>query len=231
MAHYIAELMEAATGVAPPEDRAALQRKCFDAILELWNHRSELPNGKRPFEALEPIMRAIESLDPENETRRYFPAVKVAGQEEAKQTQSLLEFVGDLDAAARILIGYTLAEAARTAVDRGKEWVALAENAGADPDVHDIVIRFISEKADVEKDPDPNEWERERLQGRLKRLDSFTKAAAAAAKDLKSRLRTLKGEVKPKVKRKAKATKGQAKTKLKKINPKKGKTNRTKGKA
>ena len=63
MAHYVAELMDRADNAAP-EERAALRKSCSDAILELWSHRAELPDGKRPFEDLEPIMRAIESLDP-----------------------------------------------------------------------------------------------------------------------------------------------------------------------
>src|SRR5206468_12121550 len=60
MAHYIAEKIgdvEAATG----EDRAQKMSECRDAILQLWAHRSELPNGKRPFEDFEPIFRALQS--------------------------------------------------------------------------------------------------------------------------------------------------------------------------
>ena len=71
MAHYIAELIgEAKT--AKIEDRPAKLAKCADAILKLWDHRHQLADGKRPFEDLEPIMRALASLDPEDNTPRYF---------------------------------------------------------------------------------------------------------------------------------------------------------------
>lgn len=39
-------------------------------------HRAAFPNGKRPFEDLEPVMRAIESLDPEDDTPRYFRSAR-----------------------------------------------------------------------------------------------------------------------------------------------------------
>ena len=55
MAHYIAELMDVVEN-CPPEERGGAQRACFKAILELWSHRAEFPNGVRPFRELEPIL-------------------------------------------------------------------------------------------------------------------------------------------------------------------------------
>ena len=75
MAHYVAELIDAAVN-APVGKRAALRRKCFETILELWSHRADLPRGRRPFEELEPIARALESLDPNNERPRFFTLVR-----------------------------------------------------------------------------------------------------------------------------------------------------------
>jgi len=71
MAHYIAELIEGAEA-ATEADRPEKLAKCSEIILALWQHRSELPNGKRPFEEFEPIFRAIESLDPDDDTPRYY---------------------------------------------------------------------------------------------------------------------------------------------------------------
>jgi hypothetical protein len=192
MAHYVAELIDAASN-ASAEERADAQRKCFNAILALWSHRAELPRGKRPFENLEPIVRAIESLDPDDDTPHFFRSVRgaIVEQNEEAQTRSLLEFVRNLDSTAKILIGHALAEAARSAVDRGKEWIALAEEAGVDPGVHAIVIRFVSNKADIEKKPDPSELERELLRERIKRLEAFTKMATLVSDDLKKRLAAL----------------------------------------
>ena len=131
MAHYVAELMDSAAN-APSEERDGSRKRCFDAILELWTHRARLPNGKRPFEELEPIIRALESLDPENDTPRYFGTIRgtIDESDEGRETQSLIEFVSDVDIAARVLIGEILADAAHSAIDRSKAWVELAEDAG-----------------------------------------------------------------------------------------------------
>lgn len=192
MAHYIAELIDAAEN-APPNELAASQEKCFDAIFELWGHRAELPNGKRPFEDLEPIIRALESLDPDDETPRYFRSVSsgIVATDEDPQTQSLLENVSNIDSTARILIGYALGQAAHSTTNKSKEWVALAKEARIDPGVADIVIQFVSSGSDGETKNDPSKYERERLQKRIKQLEAFTEMAAHVSADLKERLKAL----------------------------------------
>ena len=52
IAYYVAELMTDLKK-AKTQDRPLIQKKCFDAILALWEHRSVMPDGKRPFEDLE----------------------------------------------------------------------------------------------------------------------------------------------------------------------------------
>ena len=86
MAHYIAELIEAAE-TAKVEERPAKLAKFADAILKLWEHRHHLPNGKRPFEDLEPILRALESLDPNDDTARYFRSLRMASDESEKNVK------------------------------------------------------------------------------------------------------------------------------------------------
>ena len=188
MAHYVAELMDAAAN-APPEERAASRKRCFDAILELWRHQSELPGGKRPFEDMEPIIRTLESLDPENHTPRYFRTVReaVAEKDEDRDTQSLIELVCDLDTTARILIGDTLADAARSAIDKSKAWVTLAEEAGADLGVVPLVVGFVSDSATVDPNDDRDRRKRDLLQQRIDRLETFARRVALVVKDLKKR--------------------------------------------
>jgi hypothetical protein len=190
MAHYIAELMVGASS-ASSENRLAAQERCFEAILALWKHRTQLPNGRRPFEDLEPIMRAIESLDPDSPVPRYFRPVSEAGTEDEEGTaaRDLIEFAVDLDATARSLIGYALAEAADAVMDEAKDWVRLAQAAGFDPGVHSIVVRYISEVADV--GADASDRERERFQRRIDQLEAFSEAATLALKDLRERLDAL----------------------------------------
>jgi hypothetical protein len=108
VAHYIAEqivAMEKSTG----EEKVAAEKKCFDAILALWSHRNKLPDGLRPFEGFEPILRALARLDPEEPRAMYYhfqqhPETK----EEPSEVYKLVEFVISLDRVARILIEFAL---------------------------------------------------------------------------------------------------------------------------
>ena len=192
MAHYIAELIQDAEK-ASDEERPAKMRACSDAILSLWKHRHELPNGKRPFEELEPILRALESLDPDYSTPRYFRSVRAAANEsdDKDETKSWLELVDDLDYSAKALIRYCLSQAAEAAINKSEEWVALAESAGADDEVELLVVRFIVDEKDLMKKGDLSEVIRKELQGRIERLEEFTKKAEALKANLKHRVQEL----------------------------------------
>ena len=174
MAHYVAELIDAASNAAP-EERAAAERKCFETILELWGYRAELPDGRRPLENLEPIVRALESLDPDNEMPRFFRSVRRS----IDKTEE------------RILIGYTLADAARSALDKSKDWVAAAEKAGTGPGFVHVLTSFVAGGRDGDGRSDGKELERKRLSDQLERLEAFTNAAALLADDVRARLDTL----------------------------------------
>jgi hypothetical protein len=189
MAHHIADLMLKAKSATGKEKELA-EKNCFEAILALWKHRAELPNGKRPFEDLEPVIRAIESLDPDDDTPRYFRSIRPAQGEAEKQSEmeAWLDVAGDLDYSAKILIGYCLAEAANAALDKSKEWVKLAEAAGADDGMSEIVVRFVSREADLGREPNPTDVVRVQLQDRIKRLEGFTNLAETVLRDLKTRL-------------------------------------------
>lgn len=192
MAHYISDLIrqaEAAVG----EARQSVEKECFDAILALWKHRAELPNGKRPFQGLEPVLRTIESLDPDDDTPRYFRNVRPpkGEKEEKSDAETWLDMVIGLDYSAKILISYCLAEAAQAETDKSKEWVKLAEAAGEEDGVPEIVVRFVSTSADHQKEPDIHGELRRQIQDRLKRLEGFTRLAETFVGHLKARLEEL----------------------------------------
>jgi hypothetical protein len=191
MAHYVAGLIERAEGTTG-EEKSLAEKNCFEAILALWRHRAELPNGKRPFEKLEPVIRAIESLDPDDDTPRYFRSARPAkADREKSEADTWLEMVSGLDDSAKILIRHCLAEAARATEDKSEEWVKLAEAAGADDGVPEIVIRVVSTAADLAKGPDLDAAARHQLQDRIRRLEGFIKLAGGFAHDLKTRLEAL----------------------------------------
>lgn len=188
MAHYIADLMVKAED-ATAADKEKFQRETFDAILNLWRHRSGLPSGVRPFEKLEPVVRAVESLDPENDTPRYFRMARPPREDEVgtSEQEKWLDLAEGLDYTAKILIGYCLIEAAGAALDKSKEWVKLAE-AIDDDGASEFVIRIMSKASDLHRAPDPDSEQRKLLSERIRRLRSFTRSAASVADSLDQRL-------------------------------------------
>ena len=191
MAHSIAELIHDAEA-SGAKDRPAKLAMCSDAILALWKHRHELPSGKRPYEDLGPIMRTLESLDPDDTTPRYFRGQRTAADEEQDvEIANWLKLADSLDYSAKLLIGYCLTRAADEAVDKSKEWVALAEKADADVGLEHTVVRFISNAKDQLDSTELNDFARKQIEERLRKLTAFKKMAAALASDLRKQLKQL----------------------------------------
>ena len=197
MAHYVAELIGEAEK-ANAEERSAKMQACSDAILKLWEHRHLLPNGKRPFEQLEPILRTLETLDPNDDTPRYFRLARASADEadkigEESEAKFWLKLIDGLDYSARILIRYCLTQAAQTALDKSLEWVALAEAAGATDGVELPLIRIVGDESDLLKPSDPDEKARKQLEDRIDRLDGFTKLSTAFASELRQQIQQVQG--------------------------------------
>lgn len=186
MAHYIAEKMEAAES-ATGEARDQKMTECRDAILKLWAYRSKLPNGQRPFREFEQVFRALKSLDLDDPTPRYFAQASLAAEqdEESDATKRWLKKASGVDCAAKALIRYCLANAAQDAVDKSRDWVALAEAIARDEETDIRAIRFIVEGAEVFTSENPDNKSRARLEELLKELEAF----AAASRELSSHLR------------------------------------------
>lgn len=181
MAHDIAEKIktaEEASGAAAAKARAA----CADAILRLWSHRAILPNGKRPFEDLEPVLRTLEALDPEQsrDFYRQFPA-PTPGED------PWLTAARDVDRAARDMIAFCLDKAEAEAKAEGREWVALARASGepAAPDIELIrMLIFGDERRRVQE----GAHRRRRIRGRLALISAWRKAAAKVSAELRENL-------------------------------------------
>lgn len=192
MAHYISELIESAE-TAKIEDRPAKLAKCADAILGLWERRDQLPNGKRPFEDLEPILRTLESLDPTSNTPRYFRSERtpVDETEQNAETKKWLEIINGLDYSAKVLIRYCITQAAQTVLEESKDWVTLVEAANLEDGIDLRVIRFITAESDLTKTIEPDDSARKLLEDRINRLDAFKEMANALASDLRQQLKQI----------------------------------------
>lgn len=199
MAHYVAELIHDAES-AKIEDRPAKLTKCSDAILGLWDRRRLLPDGRRPFEDLEPILRTLKSLDPTDDTPRYFRYVRTNVDEtkEDTETNKWLKTSDCLDYSAKLLIRFCLAQAAQAAIEKSRNWVTLAETAGAEKGIDLQVIRFITDENNLMTSKEPNDSEQKMVKDRIEQLCNFKKIAEVLMADLQRQLDQLQQTVKKK---------------------------------
>lgn len=191
MAHYVAELIHDAEN-AGPEDKLTRLDRCAAAVLDLWRHRAKLPDGMRPFEDSESIFRTIASLDPCDETPRYFSIVRAAAAaadvEPDTEAGKWLKLAKSIDSTAKELIRHCLACAAETAEDETEEWVALAEKAGQGDAADVRVLRILLEEAGKD-DKEVEDEERNQIEARIERLEEFQVLAKDLAANLRSRLK------------------------------------------
>ena len=190
MAHYIAELIQDVE-TADANDKPAKFNKCSAAILDLWKHRNNYRNGKRPFKDFEPVLRTLQSLDPSDDRPRYFRNILTDAETDADtEAAKWLKAADSLDYSAKILIGYCLAQAGKSALDKSKPWVELAEAAGADDGGDFVTIRFVSSEKDLlEKPGKLKAATRKRIQNRIDRLTAFQTIASELQAFLHERLK------------------------------------------
>ena len=183
-------MIEAAE-TAEAEDRPNKLKQCADTILKIWEHRNQLPNGKRPFEDFDPIFRALESLDLTDKTPRYFRSLRMAAQETEQNTETKewIERADSLDYSAKILIRYCLVQASQTALDKSEGWVALAENAELEDGFDLPVIRFILREDDLLNTDEPDDNEQKLLEDRIKQLEGFKEMTESLASHLRQQLK------------------------------------------
>ncbi|MBY3544783.1 hypothetical protein HFN69_21940 [Rhizobium laguerreae] len=187
MSHYIAELMRAAEE-ANGDDRNVKMAQCSQVILDLWSKANTLPDGIRPFQGLDPILRALESLDPGDDTPRYLrPARRpYKSDEESDVSRQWLECVEGLDYSARVLIRFCLTKASEGALDPAREWVAAAKLATEDDPSVLPVITILSDETKMFEEP--TAAQKQDLEDRLKRLEAFSLIATTIASSIRAEL-------------------------------------------
>jgi hypothetical protein len=189
MAHYIAELIHDAEKTEKKE-RPHKQAKCAKAILTLWEHRYELPHGKRPFEDIEPILKTLETLDPTDVRARYFRQLRYSASEkdQTSETTQWLDVAEGIDYSARILIGYCLVLAAQAGLKKSKDWLEIAEAANADASLEQPVVRAFDEEKNLLAASEPTERQRKLLVERIERLEALKGFASKLASHMRQQL-------------------------------------------
>ena len=189
MAHCIAEKIDDAA-TASGKDRDRKMSECSDLILKVWAHRNELPNGRRPFEDIEPVIRVIKSLDVDDTTPRYFREgdlttdLKKVDETVAQWLRNALE----IDRTARMLIRYCLAVASRDAVDECKDWLSLVEAMDEQRDHGVVTVRFISDVVDSIDAMNEEDIEKEIVEDLLNRMKKISDLCDSLSSQLREQL-------------------------------------------
>lgn len=130
MANYIAEKMDLAEHGSGQERKLA-QKECSEAIIMLWNHRWNLPKGKRPLERFDKIFDVLNSLRQERMHPLYF------------QKELDLQDVVDNE---WLKITYDIDKGARTAILLALHQATVQENTQASGDFLNYAPRNEKEK-------------------------------------------------------------------------------------
>lgn len=182
MAHYIAEQMTIAEN-ATGDDKIRVEQHCFETILKLWEHRSYLPNGQRPFESFEPIFRALERLDPEKKQPYYFNNITVNSSEPNKtcedpaNVKQWLDVASGIDRVVRIWLDYIFKQAALCATDELTiEWLKNCADLQKFDDVSTI-IHLIPDNFLNSDEDSPNSSQQKKtkmINDRIQDLEAFS---------------------------------------------------------
>ena len=152
-----------------------------------------MPSGKRPFEDIEPILRALASLDPSHDAPRYFQDIRESanGTEQPEEVINWLEVAKGLDNSARILIVYCLTMAAQNAIPKSKEWASLASAAGMKKNVDTATLSYFDEESSLYSASDLSERQREIIEDRIKKLEILVELSQKLATQFHQQLDSL----------------------------------------
>lgn len=166
MCNYIAEKIL----LAEQTDNEDTKQECFDIILSLWERHSSFPDGKRPFENLEPILETLVSLNPNNQNNRYLsnPFAQLSSDKDDKDLNNWLKMSKVLDKTARILVYFCIDQAIKETIDEDtKSWLNEIAQPLEDPVAN---IRFLYPDEDESK---ANQDKIESLRGKLATMEEF----------------------------------------------------------
>jgi hypothetical protein len=194
MSHYIAEQMVVAEN-ATDATKAEAEERCFRAILSLWEHRSSLPNGHRPFESFEPIFESLVRLHPD-EPRPFYLSSQLTErmEDETNDVKSFVQTALAADLAARAIIDVLLAEATQRATSSSvRAWLenALSPSLVSDLRASDIgVVVKLKVRAEQLAAPGQSEDQevRKNIERRIEKLDCFVAMCQFVRSELAKRL-------------------------------------------
>lgn len=164
--HYIAEqiaIAESTEGAA----KIAAEKRCFDSIMQLWQHRYALPNERSPFKDFVPIFETLQRINPENQKSIYIHweydssnDPENAEESDLEKSRDWLRMALSVDKSARVLIESLLQLAAQQVTsEEVRAWLKFTPKSIKNSDV--LAIEAMVGKFDDEDDIDDEEGGRE----------------------------------------------------------------------
>jgi len=192
MAHYIAEKM-AAIGAARGKAKASAQRECFEAILTLWDRQGCFPRDMRLFKDFDPIFRAMAHIDPNNTAPSFFRNEN-EDNKPPKEIEQAIEFIINLDEAARIMISFFVRESILHVTDESTlEWLD-AINGIVRSDEARVILKLVPELDDKVTAQDQNEKRKNEISEHIDRLEAFESLSREIKSILKAELGKFEAE-------------------------------------
>ncbi|WP_417839913.1 hypothetical protein [Tritonibacter scottomollicae] len=187
MGHHIAELIAAADD--DPSDEK-LRDDCVRTILEIWTYKSSLPDGARPFEEMEPVLRTLAALDPESTSRFFSHRFDLDSHSDQNGENTWISLSRCIDSAARVVIQCCLEQAASELAGNSDEWAKIAKEAEMDLGILEPILLLThgDEKGNAKAH---RESRKERTKSRMEQLDVLLKASAHLKEELRRSLKEL----------------------------------------
>lgn len=187
MAHHLAEKITNYRSLSG-DDKKSAEGELVALIFEFWKHRAHYPRGKAPFKAFHAVFRALESLDPKSSASRYyrsnFSPPKKPGK--GSPTERFLEKAARFDEAARAIITYYIANAAKSAGDIDNAWLKAAKVLPAE-DEYEFKIILVTQ-ASIDQSVDAGAELKQAYREKLQRLRELSDEVALSAKQIVSEI-------------------------------------------
>lgn len=191
MVHYVAEQITIAENTIGGEKTEA-EKRCFQTILKLWNHRHTLPNGRRPLENFEPILRTLDRLDPENSQTFFYNTASNASDFE-DEVREWTEIALGIDRGVRVLINFALSQAALNAADeKTLLWLSSAVDSTDNRDIM-AIIHLLQENPDNQNEYQLSQAQQdyeEDIKSKIEILDTFMEFSSQLRATLASSIET-----------------------------------------
>ncbi|EEX33222.1 hypothetical protein VIC_002676 [Vibrio coralliilyticus ATCC BAA-450] len=149
MVHYIAENINKASH-SDGDAKDTAERNCVDAIIKLWQHRSELPRGIRPFTEFDSVFQGLSRLDSSSSNHYYNEFLQFDEEiddEESTDTKQWVNVALTVDQAAKSLVSECFEKAAQSALtEKSKSILQLAPKSSGD-DIK-VLLSFLDDEID-----------------------------------------------------------------------------------